>query len=177
MFPNITSGKFPNHQKGKVLWCSYTQSYSPKFVFQAKYPISLTAKWKCYYRSVMPSQQWALRVCPWDNHSGQLLGQALERLKLARGHWTSGRKPTQGLIHSWLPFLLQNIKSSSTPPRRAKHQTLRIEVENDLLFYYEWCHPGEEKAYAQELKLLNPGFKLGSGWVFKGIGGPGMWTC
>lgn len=38
-------------------------------------------------------------------------------------------------------------------------------MEKDWLFYYEWSHPGEPKAKAQNPKLPD----LGPRWVFKGI--------
>ena len=45
------------------------------------------------------------------------------------------------------------------PPgtNRAKHQTLRIAVEKDWLFYYEWCHPGEWEANVQKPELPDGG--------------------
>ena len=39
-------------------------------------------------------------------------------------------------------------------------------MEKDWLFYYEWCHPGEQKANAPKPKLPDPGFRQAS----KGLG-------
>lgn len=52
-----------------------------------------------------------------------------------------------------LTAIRSHIEARSHPPgsSRGKHKTLKIAVEKDCLFYYEWHHPGEHEVTAQSL--------------------------